>query len=197
MRLLSILLAALLLVSACSKSGEPAKPAKKTDAAPVVQGPDKAFKPFPKDDPRVVKHENGLMTLDLEVGKGKAVEGIVIVKTNYTGWLPTTGKVFDANWKHSTEPAEFPLAKGQVIDGFSLGFQGMKEGGRRVMWLPSALAYKEASMGDITPNSDLMFEVSLFEVKEAPQSIKDAAAAMATQEAADNAKKDGEAPKDK
>jgi hypothetical protein len=42
-----------------------------------------------------------------------------------------------------------------------------------------------------------MFEVALFEVKEAPQGIKDAAAAMAAQEAADNAKKDGEAPKDK
>jgi FKBP-type peptidyl-prolyl cis-trans isomerase len=192
-----MLLVAALLVTACSKSKEPEKTVKNLPAAPQADGPDKAFKPFPKDDPRVVKHENGLMTLDLEEGKGKAVDGIVIVKTNYTGWLPTTGKVFDANWKHSPEPSEFPLAKGQVIDGFSLGFQGMKEGGRRLMWLPSALAYKDSEAGSIPPNSDLMFEVALFEVKEAPQGIKDAAAAMAAQEAADNAKKDGEAPKDK
>jgi hypothetical protein len=41
---------------------------------------------------------------------------------------------------------------------------GMKVGGKRKLSVPAHLAYGERSMGAITPNSDLTFEIELLEV---------------------------------
>jgi hypothetical protein len=41
---------------------------------------------------------------------------------------------------------------------------GMKVGGKRKLSVPVHLAYGERSLGAITPNSDLTFEIELLEV---------------------------------
>ncbi len=174
MRTVSLLLLLAFAMVACSKPAETVK--KAPAAAPVAAGPDKQYTAFNPADPNVQQLGDGLMVLDLEVGSGKLVEGVALAKLNYTGWLPSTGKVFDANWKHSAEPVEFPLAKGQLIDGFLNGFKGMREGGRRKIFIPAALGYGANGQGDIPANSDLLFEVTLFELKEAPEQMKKAAA---------------------
>ncbi|MSR75493.1 MAG: hypothetical protein EXS14_08510 [Planctomycetes bacterium] len=173
MRTVLFLMLIAFTLAACSK---PAPEIKKAAPIAVTSGRDAAYKAFPKDDPKVQQLGDGLMVLDLVEGKGQAVDGICLAKLNYTGWLPTTGKVFDANWKHSTEPVEFPLAKGQLIDGFLKGFKGLKEGGKRLIYIPAAQGYGAQAAGDIPPNSDLLFEVALFQLNEAPESVKKAAA---------------------
>jgi peptidylprolyl isomerase len=46
-----------------------------------------------------------------------------------------------------------------------LGLKGMKEGGKRKLWVPASLAYGERKIGNmIPPNSDLTFEIELLEV---------------------------------
>ncbi len=43
---------------------------------------------------------------------------------------------------------------------------GMKEGGKRTLFIPAALAYGDRQVGPhITPNSNLIFHVELLEVK--------------------------------
>lgn len=103
-----------------------------------------------------------LRILDIASGEGKeAVAGSIIV-VHYTGVLPD-GTVFDSSLNRG-EPFAFQLGSGQVIQGWERGFVGMKEGGRRLLAIPPTLGYGDRAVGNIPPNSTLIFEVELLQV---------------------------------
>ena len=83
------------------------------------------------------------------------------IKVTYKGALAKNGKIFD----QSAEPIELSLS--QVIEGWKEGIPGMKVGGTRKIYIPAAKGYGEQGTpdGSIPPNSDLVFEVGLVEVK--------------------------------
>ncbi|MNH42954.1 FK506-binding protein [compost metagenome] len=56
------------------------------------------------------------------------------------------------------------IGTGRVIKGWDLGIMGMQVGGKRKLLVPAHLAYGERTMGKITPNSNLIFEIELLEV---------------------------------
>lgn len=109
-----------------------------------------------------VKTESGMVYLSLKDGNGASPGATDTVKVNYLGTLPD-GKEFDSSYKRG-EPAEFRL--GSVIKCWTEGLQKMKAGGKARLVCPPALAYGEAGAGDIIlPNTTLVFEVELLEVK--------------------------------
>jgi FKBP-type peptidyl-prolyl cis-trans isomerase len=82
---------------------------------------------------------------------------------NYHG-VTTDGEVFDSSYERG-EPNRFSL--NGVIQGWALGIPGMREGGVRVLTIPSELAYGEqGSAPVIGPNEDLVFVVELVEISE-------------------------------
>ncbi len=84
------------------------------------------------------------------------------VSTHYEG-RTLDGKVFDSSYKRGT-PASFPV-KG-VIKGWTEALQLMKEGTKLEIFIPSELAYGAAGSGQaIEPNSTLIFDIELIEVK--------------------------------
>ena len=89
------------------------------------------------------------------------------VSMNYTGTL-TDGNVFDSNvdpkFGH-VEPFIFKLGAGQVISGWDKGITGMKVGEKKTLRIPPEDAYGENGVGPIPPNSTLIFEVELLEIK--------------------------------
>ena len=108
---------------------------------------------------------------DTKVGTGAEARAGRVVRVHYTGWLydasrdDKRGKKFDSS-KDRNDPFEFPLGAGQVIPGWDQGFAGMKVGGTRVLTIPPAMGYGARGAGsDIPPNSTLVFEVELLEVK--------------------------------
>ncbi len=102
-----------------------------------------------------------LKITDTELGTGReAVKGAKIT-VHYEGFLEN-GEKFDSS-KDRGKAFSFVLGAGKVIQGWDRGFAGMKEGGKRTLWIPAPLAYGERSVGKIPPNSDLTFHVELIE----------------------------------
>ncbi len=84
------------------------------------------------------------------------------VKCHYHG-TTITGKVFDSSVKRG-KPASFPLNR--VIKGWTEGLQLMSVGSKFRFTIPPHLAYGEQEVSkEIGPNSTLIFEVELLDIK--------------------------------
>lgn len=112
-----------------------------------------------------------LQKIDTQVGTGREAEPGFNVTVHYTGWLYDAtaedgkGKKFDSSLDRS-QPFNFFLGGGQVIQGWDEGFAGMKIGGKRTLIIPSEMGYGARGAGGvIPPNADLIFDVELLEVK--------------------------------
>ncbi len=104
----------------------------------------------------------GLEIYDIVVGTGdEAVKG-KDVAAHYVGIL-TDGTQFDSSEKRG--PHQFKLGAGSVIEGWDLGLVGMKEGGIRRLVISPEYGYGSQPIGPIPPNSTLIFEVQLVDVK--------------------------------
>jgi FKBP-type peptidyl-prolyl cis-trans isomerase FkpA len=113
-----------------------------------------------------------LIVTDTRIGTGKEATTGATVFMHYSGWLyrPLAknmhGKLFDSSLPRG-EPLDFVLGAGRVIKGWDQGIQGMKVGGKRTLIIPSELAYgsRPAAGSNIPPNSALIFDVELMDVK--------------------------------
>jgi peptidylprolyl isomerase len=103
-----------------------------------------------------------VVTDDVE-GTGTEVQAGDTVTAHYVGVSASTGEEFDASW-NGGQPISFPL--NGVIQGWSEGLVGMKEGGRRTLVIPADLAYGDAPPpgSGIAPGETLVFTVDLVAV---------------------------------
>jgi peptidylprolyl isomerase len=85
------------------------------------------------------------------------------VKVNYTGKF-TNDTVFDSSVGKT--PFEFKLGKHQVIKGWDEGLALLHVGDKATFVIPPALGYGSQAMGPIKPNTTLVFDVELLDVKE-------------------------------
>ncbi|MCZ2836212.1 FKBP-type peptidyl-prolyl cis-trans isomerase [Modestobacter sp. VKM Ac-2985] len=106
-----------------------------------------------------------LVTEDVVVGDGaEATEGST-AQVKYVGAFYETGEEFDASWdRGEDETLPVPLGAGLVIPGFEQGIEGMQVGGRRVITIPSDLAYADQPPAGIPVDADLVFVVDLVSV---------------------------------
>lgn len=103
------------------------------------------------------KLASGVYVLDTQVGTGSTLSGLPTVRVYYTGYL-ADGSRFDGNVGNAT-PAVFLLSN--LIQGWQVGMQGMKVGGRRRLLIPSSLGYGAAGIGPIPGNANLVFDIEL------------------------------------
>lgn len=104
---------------------------------------------------------NGMKFWDVKEGTGEPCPRDLktVVLAHYTGWRATDGFSFDSSRKRG-EPYETSL--GRVVQGWQEGIPGMKAGGIRRIYIPSAMGYGPRGNGpDIPPNTDLIFEIKL------------------------------------
>ena len=117
-----------------------------------------------KENINVEPTESGLYFIETQQGTGKQAEAGKTVEVHYTGSL-LNGQVFDSSVERN-EPFSFKLGVGQVIPGWDEGIALMKVGGKATLVIPSELGYgARGAGGAIPPNSTLIFDVELIEVK--------------------------------
>lgn len=102
---------------------------------------------------------SGLSYFDVTVGSGAVPTPSSQLTVHYTGRYPN-GEVFDTSRDGPNAPAVFTL--GGVIPGFGEGLSTMRAGGRRILFIPSRIAYDGAPG---KPAGDLIFEVELLAVR--------------------------------
>jgi len=107
-----------------------------------------------------------LRYIDIKKGDGAAARPGAQYTLNYTGWL-RDGTQFDSSV--GRDPFTFVQGRRQVIAGFDLGFEGMRVGGKRRLFIPYQMAYGEQGRGPIPPKAELIFDLELLDVKDASQ----------------------------
>lgn len=104
-----------------------------------------------------------LQIIDLEEGTGAVVPAGATVTAHYTGALAKDGTIFQSSLDGG-QPIPFSL--NGVIEGWTKGVPGMKEGGKRRLIIPAAQAYGDRAQGNIPANSDLVFDIELVKIGE-------------------------------
>jgi FKBP-type peptidyl-prolyl cis-trans isomerase len=102
---------------------------------------------------------NGVFYKILKEGTGKQVSVNDTLVLYYKGQL-LNGFVFDQT---KDKPATFPLKR--LIKGWQMGLPFCREGGKIQLIIPSPLAYSIRNLGVIPPNSTLVFDIEVLEIK--------------------------------
>jgi len=106
---------------------------------------------------------NEIQILSELVGDGMEVLNHSKVSVHYIGKLEDLSE-FDNSYKRG-EVFKFQVGTRQVIPGWETGLLGMKEGGKRTIFIPYKLAYGDRGVGNsIPPKSNLIFEIEVISV---------------------------------
>ena len=101
--------------------------------------------------------------LNETIGNGLEVKNHSKVSVHYIGRLEDN-TVFDSSYDRG-QLFYFQIGTRQVILGWETGLLGMKEGGKRTIFIPYELAYGESGAGNlIPPKSNLIFEIEVIKV---------------------------------
>ena len=109
--------------------------------------------------------ESGVKYWDIEKGEGESPSAIDRIKMDYSGWVDS-GRLAWSSFG-TGRPFDGPMSA--MPEGWAEGVRSMKAGGRRVIAVPAALAFGERGSQGIPPNSDMLFDVHLLEVKKPPK----------------------------
>ena len=115
------------------------------------------------DKSKIKTSESGLMYVIIEEGEGDFATDGNVVKVHYSGYLEDSTK-FDSSVERD-EPFSFVIGNKQVIAGWDEGIKLLKTGGKARFVIPPSLGYGDITAGKIPPNSTLVFDVELLEVK--------------------------------
>ena len=109
--------------------------------------------------------DSGLQYFDIVEGEGDMPTPGQDVVVNYAAWLQSDG-TYIASSDSVGGPLTFTLGSEMgVFPGWDEGVSTMRPGGKRYLVIPPALALGEEGGGRVPPNSTLIMEVELLEVK--------------------------------
>lgn len=113
-----------------------------------------------KSRPGIQTTPSGLCYEITQPGSGPNAALTDSVKINYTGML-LNGQVFDSS---EQQGGPLTISLSEAIAGWSEGMQKINKGGKIKLYIPSELAYGDASPGGIPPASALIFDIEVLDI---------------------------------
>lgn len=107
---------------------------------------------------------------EITLGTGELAKPQQYYTVKYTGYL-IDGSKFDSSEDHEETKAgfTFPYGAHRVIAGWDLGFEGMRMGGKRRLYIPYQFAYGAGGQPPkIPPKSMLIFDMELLSQSDQP-----------------------------
>lgn len=104
--------------------------------------------------------------VDLRVGTGTEATTGRLVAVRYTGWIYSTTAADNKGQQFDSNSFSFTVGTG-VVQGFSMGVNGMRVGGLRRVVIPPNLGYGNSPPpnSSIRANETLLFEIELLAVQ--------------------------------
>jgi peptidylprolyl isomerase len=105
-----------------------------------------------------------LRYIDVVQGDGKTVKKGDHIRIFYTGW--TEGGARLPGNIEKGQPSKMVVGKGQGLLGWHAGIPGMKVGGKRKLFIPPELGYKDKGSEDgrVKPNAKVIYEIEVVEI---------------------------------
>lgn len=104
-------------------------------------------------------------------GTGPKLDSGKVAVVKYKGYT-FDGTVFDHNMDttggKSTQPLEVLIGAGQSIEGFEDGLKSFSKGSKGKIFIPASLGYGNRAMPGLAANSNLVFDIEVLDVKDAP-----------------------------
>ena len=142
-RLLSLLLVPLLFVTACGN-----------DDLDCVGGDDVSLEEYiTQENLTPTDGGNRLQYIIFDEGGADKPSATAQVTVTYVGYT-TQGDTFDRN-------TNLPLQLPRLIEGWQRAIPLLGRGGRMQLFVPSELGYGSTLVGNICPDSDLIFDLTL------------------------------------
>lgn len=107
-------------------------------------------------EPKATK--TGLKYWIIEEGTGKQIHAKLMCEVHYTGMLKGSGIIFDSSRKENV-PFFTSVGVGRLIKGWDEFLPMVKIGTKAVLEVPPELGYGSQAMGNIPPNSTLIFHI--------------------------------------
>jgi FKBP-type peptidyl-prolyl cis-trans isomerase len=121
-----------------------------------------------KNNIKAEKTEKGTYVVINSEGDGPKVDSGKQISVRYTGKLLPSGKEFESNMKGPGDPLKFIVGSGQIIQGWDDGLRKFKKGGKGTLYIPAYLAYNQQPGPGHKPFENLIFEVEVADVTDAP-----------------------------
>ena len=165
--------------AASSDAAQPAGDEPSGSAAPAVErasttpmSPSDPLPPFvpqgrpgsPAQRPNAEKLGSGVEFVRLQDGKGPTPPAGSTVQLHLTGWIQEGDQVGAEFWNSRDDrvPHEYRLDSSDLVNGLVEVLSQMKNGERRWVTIPSALAYGSEGYGSLVPrDSNLVVDVQL------------------------------------
>jgi len=188
------------VTAAKSPTTKPAAPAAK--ATPATPPTVAAFIKEPAAIPAIKGVQKPLFTValrykDILAGTGAPAEPGKLLKCKFTLWVAETGAKIDSSDDHRTpqldkdhkpvmgddgkpklgdpQPISLIMGQGRPLPGWDMGFEGMKAGGKRRVYIPWQLGLgtrempaRDATHPAVPAKSNLILDLELIDVADAP-----------------------------
>jgi FKBP-type peptidyl-prolyl cis-trans isomerase FkpA len=116
------------------------------------------------------KTEKGTYVVVQSAGDGPQVDSGKQVSVRYTGKLLPSEKVFESNMTGpGNEPYKFVVGQSAIIQGWDDGLRKFKKGGKGTLYIPAFLAYDQQPGPGHRAFENLMFDVEIVDVTDAPK----------------------------